>query len=242
MSNVWWITRRELIHYLRSPLGYVIITIALIIDGLLFNAVAVGPQQRLSSVVLQDFFWCASGTTMAASIFIAMRLIAEERQTGTLTLLATSPIRDWQIVLGKFAGAMVLLAVMNALTLYMPLLLMLNGKISVGHLVAGYLGLMLIGAAAVSLGLLCSSLAPNQLIAAIAGTGVVLVFILLWILARLTTPPLEDVLAYLSIHDKHFRPFQKGLVSVSDVVFYVTLSYVALLAATRALEARRWRG
>lgn len=241
MSNVWWITRRELAQYLRSPIGYIIITAVLVIDGLLFNAYAVGPAQRLSSVVLQDFFFCASGTTLLAAIFIAMRLIAEERQTGTLVLLTTSPIRDWQIVFGKFIGAVVVLAVMNALTLYMPLLVMLNGKISLGHLVAGYLGLMLLGSTAVALGLWCSALAPNQLLAAVLSATVVTVFLLLWLLARTTTPPLEDLLSYLAIHDKHFRPFMRGLVSLADVVFYVSLTYVALLGATRVLEARRWR-
>lgn len=241
MSNVWWILRRELIQYLRSPLGYIIITAALTVDGLLFNAFAVGTQARVSSQVLQEFFNVASGLVLVASVFLSMRLIAEEKQTGTLLLLTTSPVRDWQIVLGKFLGALSLIIVMNALSVYMPLLIMLNGKISFGHVIAGYLGLTLLGGLALAIGTLCSALAPNQLIAAVVGGSAIVVFILLWLLSRIASPPLEDLLAYMSIHDKHFRPFQRGLISIADVVFYVTATYVALLAATRVLEARRWR-
>lgn len=241
MTNVWWIARRELAAYLRSPMGYIIIFAVLMIDGLLFNAYAVGDGQRKSSLVLETFFYCCSGTTLLASIFISMRLIAEERQNGTLVLLSTSPVRDWQLVLGKFVSAVAFLSLLLASTGYMPALIMVHGKISMGHILAGYLGLLLLGSAAVALGLLCSALAPNQLIAAILGAAVVSTFILLWLLSRIASPPIETLLAYLSIHDKHFRPFMRGLVSLQDVVFYITLTYVALLGATRVLEARRWQ-
>ena len=240
MSNVWWVLRRELGVYLRSPMGFVIIAVALAVDGLLFNAFALPGQQR-SAQVLEQFFFYTSGVSIIASVFVAMRLIAEERQTGTLVLLATSPIRDWQIVLGKFLGGLGVLVLLNLLTLYMPALVMVHGKISVGHLFAGYLGLVLISSASLSLGLLCSALAPNQLVAVILGGALVVVFVLLWALSRIASPPVEDLLAYLSIHDKHFRPFMRGLVSVQDVVFYVSLVYVALTMATRVLETRRWR-
>lgn len=241
MSNVWWILKRELGSYLRSPLGYVIITVVLVADGLLFNAYAMGSQAKLSALVLQDFFFITSGLTVAASIFLAMRLIAEEKQTGTLVLLTTSPVKDWELVLGKFLGALTVLIIMNALTLYMPLLVMVNGKVSFGHLFAGYLGLILIDSAALALCLLCSAIAPTQLIAAITGSAVVVIFIVLWVLSKIASPPLEDVIAYMSIHDKHFKPFMRGLVSLGDAVFYISLTYVALLSATRVLEARRWR-
>lgn len=241
MRNAGFIIRRELSAYLRSPMGYIIIASVLLVDGLLFNAWAVSPGQRRSSEVLELFFYCASGTTMLASIFVAMRLIAEERQTGTLVLLTTSPLRDWQVIFGKFAAAWLFLGVMNALTLYMPALVMLHGKISWGHIAAGYLGLMLLGSASLALGLFCSAIAPNQLVATILSAAVVSIFILLWKLSQVASPPVEDLIAYLSLHDKHFRPFMRGLISIADVVFYVSLTYVALLGATRVMEARRWR-
>jgi ABC-2 type transport system permease protein len=118
---------------------------------------------------------------------------------------------------------------------------MWHGKISWGHIVAGYVGLMLLGSSALALGLLCSALAPNQLVAAILSAATVSGFILLWLLSRIASPPLENLIAYMSLHDKHFQPFMRGLVSIADVVFYVSLTYVALLWATRVIEARRWR-
>ncbi len=241
MINVWWIVRRELGQYLRSPIGYIIIFAVLVIDGLLFNAWAIGSGARKSSEVLEVFFYCASGSTMLASVFIGMRLIAEERQTGTLVLLATSPVREWQLVFGKFLSALAFLAILNALTIYMPILIMVNGKISLAHILAGYLGLMLIGSASIALVTLCSAIAPNQLVAAVLGAGTVVAFLLMWLLSKVASPPLEDLLAYLSLHDKHFRPFMRGIISIQDVVFYVSLTYVALLMATRVLEGRRWR-
>jgi ABC-2 type transport system permease protein len=103
------------------------------------------------------------------------------------------------------------------------------------------MGSLLFSAAALALALLCSALAPSQLVAVILGAAVVLVFVLLWALSRVASPPIEDLLAYLSWHDKHFRPFMRGLVSIQDVVFYVSLIYVSLTMATRVLETRRWR-
>lgn len=241
MRNVYFIMMRELAAFFKSPTGYVIIAAALMIDGLLFNAWAVGAGQRTSSEVLDVFFYCTSGTTLLASIFISMRLIAEERQTGTLILLMTSPVRDWQLILGKYAAALATLGIMTLLTAYMPALIMIHGKVSLGHILAGYLGLMLIGGAALSLGLCCSAIAPNQLVAAVLTAAVVAIFVLLWLLSRIANPPLETLLAYLSLHDKHFRPFMRGIISLQDIVFYISLSYVALASATRVLEARRWR-
>jgi ABC-2 type transport system permease protein len=240
VKSVYWILRRELGAYLRSPLGYVIIAAVLVVDGLLFNAVCVGSASKKSSEVLEMFFYTSSGTTLIASIFIAMRLVAEERQTGTWVLLATAPIRDWQVVVGKYASAVLFLLGMTLLTFYMPALVMIHGKVSLGHIVAGYLGLMLIGATSLAIGLLCSALAPNQLVAAVLSAAAVATLVLLWLLSRIASPPLDDLIAYLSIHDKHFRPFMRGLVSLQDVVFYVSLTFVSLVLTTRVLEARRW--
>ncbi len=240
MSNVWYVLRRELGVYLRSPMGYIIVAVMLGIDGLLFNAFGLAGQAK-SSQVIESFFLYTSGVSITASVFLAMRLIAEERQTGTLVLLATSPIRDWQIVMGKFLGGVAVLVALNVLTAYMPAMVMVHGKISLGHLFAGYLGVLLISSSSLALGLLCSALAPNQLLAVILGAAVVVVFILLWALSKIASPPVEDLIAYLSIHDKHFRPFMRGLVSIQDVIFYLSLTYVSLTMASRVLETRRWR-
>ena len=108
------------------------------------------------------------------------------------------------------------------------------------HILAGYLGLMLLAGSALALGLLCSVLAPNQLVSAILSALLVSVFVLFWLLSRIASPPLDEIISYLALHDKHFQPFMRGLVSTKDILFYISLTYVALLMATRFLEARRW--
>lgn len=240
MRNVWWIMRRDLGSYLGSPVGYVVLAVALACDGLLYNVFAL-TGSKMSEQVLFDFFLWVSGINIASAVFVAMRLVAEERQLGTLTLISTAPVREHQFVLGKFFSGLAFLAVLSALTVYMPLMILINGKVAVAHILAGYLGLILISGAALALALLCSAAAPNQLVALVLGAGVVVLFILLWFISKIASPPFEDIIAFLSLHDKHFRPFMQGLISIEDVVYYVSLTYVALVGATRVLEARRWQ-
>lgn len=240
MVNIWWILKRELAYYLRSPIGYIILAVALMLNGLLFNVWAVGTQSQTSGEVLSSFFLHTAGVVMVASIFVTMRLIAEEKQSGTLVLMMTSPVKDFELVVGKYLGALSFLALLAALTFYMPTLLLVHGKVSWGHIAAGYLGVFLVASASVALGLLSSALAPNQLVAAVLSTGVFLAFTLFWLLSRLAEPPLSDVIRYLAIFDVHYRPFQQGLLTVKDIVFYLALTYTALLVATRVIEARRW--
>jgi ABC-2 type transport system permease protein len=242
MRNVWYIARRDLAAYLRSPMGYIIMFASLALLGLLWNAFGVGSASQRSSDVLQNFFWYAGGTASAASVFISMRLIAEERQLGTMTLLMTSPVRDWQLVLGKFLSGVGLLVILLVLSAYMPALIYLNGKVSVAHVLSGYLGVLLIASSALALGVLSSALAPNQLVALVLGALMVGVFWLFWAISKIASPPVEDMLAYLSLFDKHFaQSFRRGIISTRDVVYYCSLIYVALLSATRVLESRRWQ-
>jgi ABC-2 type transport system permease protein len=241
MANIWWIIRRDLGTYLGSPLGYIILTSALALHGLFFNTVVLGQGSMLSEEVLTRFFFFASGINATASIFVAMRLISEEKQLGTLTLISTSPVKDHHFVLGKFFSGVFFIGLLTALTLYMPLLIFMHGKISLAHLGAGYLGLMLLCSAVIALGLFASAIAPNQLVALVVGALLVGIFWLFWFIAKVASPPFEDILAYLALHDKHFRPFMRGLISTRDIVFYLSLIYVALVATTRVVEARRWR-
>ena len=161
MKNVTLIARRELQAYLRTMSGYVIIAVMLFIDGLLFNAFAVPGPAKKSSEILADFFTLTSGITMVGAVFLSMRLIAEERQTGTLVLLSTSPLRESEVVLGKFVAAFGFITLMTGLTAYLPLLIFVHGKVSVGHILVGYLGLLLIGSATLAIGVFASALAPT---------------------------------------------------------------------------------
>ncbi len=241
MKSIIAITQRDLSAFLRTPMGYIIIAVILAVDGLLFSAVALGRSAPLSEQALQQFFYVTSGATMFACVFISMRLVAEERQLGTITLLATSPVRDYEFVLGKFLAAWIFIGIFLVFTCYMPILLYVYGKVSLAHILTGYAGCMLLGGAVLSIGVLCSALAPNQLLSLLLTAGIVVVLILLWMLARVADPPFDDLIAYLSIHDKHFQPFMRGILSMRDVGFYLSIMYVALAATTRVLEARRWR-
>jgi len=241
MRNIALLVRRELAAYLRSPMGYIIVAAVLCIDGLLFNVYALGGTPKLSAEVLELFFYFSSGTTMIASVFLSMRLLAEERQTGTLTLLFTSPIRDYEIVLGKFFSALIFFCVMTLLTVYMPLLIFVNGKVSLGHIFGGYLGLVLLGSASLAIGLFGSAVAKSQIIAAVTAGGLVVALLLFWLLGQVTEPPIREVSAYLALHGKHFMNFQQGVLNTRDIVFYLTLTYMFLLLTTHVLQARRWR-
>jgi ABC-2 type transport system permease protein len=241
MSPTLLITQRELGTYLRSMTGYVIAAILLLVNGLLFNIFCLGSDDKLSAAVLSDFFFWTSGVTMVGSVFITMRLLAEERQTGTLVLLTSSPIRDGQIIVGKFLSGFLFLAMYLALTIFMPLLILVNGKISVGHLAAGYFGLLLIASAATAIGTLGSALGRTQVLAAIFSGCMVVALVLCWMLVKVTERPFNDLFASLAIHNKHFLPFQQGAIHLRDVVYYLMVTLVALFTSVQVMEARRWR-
>jgi ABC-2 type transport system permease protein len=198
-------------------------------------------EKLLSAQVLQEFFFGASGTTMIAAIVLSMRLLAEERQLGTITLLNTSPVKDGEIVMGKFVSAFGVVALMTGLTIYMPLLILVNGKVSGGHIAVGYLGLLLLGAASVAIGLFASALARSQVVALILGALIMAPMLLLWALARAVDPPFNGFLSALSLHHENFRPFMVGILELGSVAYYLLVTYFFLLAATKTLEARRWR-
>lgn len=242
MTATWLIARRELGSYLRTMSGYVIAAAALFAQGILFNALALGSDQgRLSTEVLSQFFWLYSGTMIVVSVLLSMRLLAEERQLGTIVLLASSPVREHQIVLGKFFSSLAFLVLITLPSVFMPLLILVNGKLSVGHVATGYLGLFLLGSACLAIGTLGSALARTQLLAVIVSAGMIAGMILLFPMGSLTEHPLNEVLFALGLWHRHFVPFQSGLINLRDVIYYVAVTYFALFMAIRVLEARRWR-
>lgn len=240
MSRVLTIARRELFAYLRSPLGSAIIAAVLLIDGIWFYWFGMS-QKLVSADVLREFIYPASGMTTIAALFLSMRLLAEERQAGTLTLLNTAPIRDRDIVLGKYLSVLTVLVIMTLCTAYMPALIFVRGKVSVGHILVGYLGILLIGSAAAAIGIFASSLARSQIVALVVGAVVLGVMILLWALAKAVDPPLNTFLSALAFHHENFRPFMIGTLMLDRVVYYVAVTFFFLLAAIKVLEARRWR-
>jgi ABC-2 type transport system permease protein len=241
MNATLLIARRELAGYLRSMSGYVIAGVMLLLEGVFFNAWVLGGGESLSSTVLSQFFVICSGVTMIFSVFISMRLLAEERQTGTLVLLTSSPVQDWEIVLGKYLSAVAFMAMITLATLYMPALIFVNGKVSFGHMVSGYLGVLLLGSAAVAIGTFGSVLARSQVLAVIISGAMVAAMVLCWNLARVTERPMSDVFNALALWNKHFPPFSTGSVHMRDVAYFLMVIYFALFASIRVMEARRWR-
>lgn len=241
MKPIALIIRRELGAYLRSPLGYIVAGVTLLIDGLLFNAWALGSDTaRKSSEVLRQFFYYSSGITMIAGLFLSMRLIAEERQNGTLTLLFGSPVRDFQIVLGKYLSALLFLSGILLVTFYMPLLIQVHGRVTTGHIFAGYAGLLLLGSASIAIGLFASALTKSQLVAIIGGAAILVGMLISWYLGSITDRPMSELFSWLALHSKHFQPFMSGAINTQDVVYYLSVTYFFLFLSTRVLESRRW--
>jgi len=240
MRMVALIVRRELAAYFRSPLGFIILSTVLLLDGLLFNAYALGAGERRSSSVLMLFFFYSSGTTMVASLVISMRLLAEERQTGSAALLLAAPLKEWEIIAGKFLSAWIFLAIITVATVYMPMLIFVNGSVTAGQIVAGYLGLLLLGATAIAIGTLGSTLAPNQIVATLLSSGMLVLLLVLWWVGSVTAPPLSTISVYAALYPKHFPPFMSGVISTANVLYYASATYLFLQLAVRALEARRW--
>jgi ABC-2 type transport system permease protein len=231
MSSAWLIARRELGAYVRSPLGSVIIAGALLLNGILFYVDGLS-KRSLSGEALAQFFYNASGVTAVGALLLSFRLIAEERQNKTFTLLQTSP--------GKFLSAMLMVSLMTALSIYMPLLLLVDGKVSTGHIAVGYLGLWLIGSAATAVGLFASTITRYQVVAVIVGAVILAVMFIFWMVAQATDPPLKDFIAAMSFHHVNFRSFQFGILELRGVAYYLGVTYFFLLAAVKVLEARRW--
>ena len=240
MRNALLLAQRELRAYIRSPLGWTVAAAMLLLDGVLFQWSAMAGA-KLSAQVLADFFYNVSGITMIGAIVLAMRLIAQEREKSTLVLINTAPIRDRDIVLGKFLALMAFLTVVTLLTAYMPALIFVNGRVSVGHILVGYLGILLLAAASAAIGLLGSAFARTQVIAAVLGAVILGVMLLLWMGAKVADPPVSTFLLSLALHHERQRSFMTGVLRLENVVYYVAVTYFFLLAATKTLEARRWR-
>ena len=239
MRPVLLLARRELASYLNTAWGYAILAAVLVIDGLLYNAFAVSSAPRFSADVLEDFFYFSSGTTMIAGLLLTMRLLAEERQTGTIVVLETAPVSETQVVLGKFLGAYGFLALITLLTIYMPGLIFVNGKVSWEQIGAGYTGLLALGAATVAIGTFGSSVARNQLVAAVVGGALLVLMLLGWLVSKIADPPLSDVLAYVALFDRHFQPFMRGRINTESLIFFGSVTFGFLMLSVRALQWRR---
>jgi gliding motility-associated transport system permease protein len=235
------IYRRELGAYLRSPLGWIIAAAALLIAGILFQWMAMSGE-RLSADALAQFFWGTSGVVIGLGILLSFRLLAEERQNHTMILLKTSPISDVEIVVGKFLAAATFLAFVLALSIYMPLLIKVNGKITWSQLFVGYLGLWLLGCTVLAMGTFASALTRQQIIAALIGLLISIVFVLMYPLSKKLDAPVSTVLSLTDMWWVHFHEgFERSILNLKDVVYYIATTYFFLLLAVKTLETKRWQ-
>jgi ABC-2 type transport system permease protein len=173
---------------------------------------------------------------------ITMRLLSEEQKSGTMELLMTLPLKDGEVVLGKFAASFVFYIVVTILTFMYPVALLRFGNPDIGPILTAYLGVILWGAALLAIGVLASALTENQIVAFMVAFGIILALFLTGLLASFFTasPQLETVFNEVSLNS-HLNNFMTGLVTAADVLYYVLITAVALFAAARVLESRRWR-
>jgi ABC-2 type transport system permease protein len=271
MKNIIVICKKELTSYFYSPIAYVVLTIFLLVSGYFFfmlvqgyaldsQAVMSNPYDPYVAQFLAQFPLNATervfnplfGTLSIIMLFmvplLTMRLLAEEKKSGTFELLLTYPLRDIDTVLGKFLACVLLYALMLATTLIFPLFLASIGSnsfgtggsiIEIGPLLSGYLGMLLAGSASIAFGLLASSLASNQIVAAVTAFGALL---LLWLMGGADAGPgLTEILREISILE-HFQSFAKGTVQSHDVIYYLNFIVFCLFLTLRSLESNKWRG
>ena len=238
MKNAAIIARKELGAYLRSPMAYVVTAVFLALNGIFFTAwlAAIG----YADTSIRGFVNAARFLVLLFAAVLTMRLVSEEKKAGTWELLLTVPVRDVEIVAGKFLGALAMLGVMLALTLYYPIMLLAFGDPDVGPMAASYLGLFLLGGAGLAAGLFASSITANQIVSAVVAGGILFGLWFLGVLAGLAPGALGDALSLFS-PSTWFADFERGIVDTRGVVYYVTFALLFLYLAVRAIEAARWR-
>lgn len=237
MREVLYIAGKELRSYFVSPVAYVVVAFWLVATGFFFYvSVTLGQEASLRNV-----FGVVIILLLLITPALTMRLLAEESRSGTLELLLTAPIRDWAVVIGKFLGALGLYVVMIALTIFYPILLMLyKGDPDWGPIWSGYLGLLLLGMLFVAIGLFASALTSNQMVSAVIAFVLLLLLFVISQLSQNIGAGLGDLLTKISVSDR-FDPFERGIVDLRDIVFYLSASALVLFLTVQVVEARRYR-
>ena len=238
MRNVWTIIWRELKTYFVSPLAYILSALWLVLSGYFFALNLYFSREASMSSLLSTIVF----VFLLLAPLLTMRLLSEEQRMGTLELLLTSPLNDWQVVVGKFLGSLIWYVTLVILPmLYYVVILFAFGTPDIGPLITGYFGLILMGAACFSIGTFTSSLTQNQVVAAVMSM-VILIF--LWVSDSVSNilgaGAFSDVFTYITI-TRHFTNFFNGVINSTDIVYTLCLVAISLFLATQALQSRRWR-
>jgi ABC-2 type transport system permease protein len=243
MRNIWTIAAREYKLFFASPAAYLVAFMILLILGLIFYSGLVGAmmQQFAPGIDL------VLGPLITLLLFgipaITMRLLAEEQRMGTIELLLTAPVRDYELVVGKWLGAFLFILTLVAVTWIFPFVLnaLVDPGIDQGPLVSGYLGVLLICAALVAIGVMISSFFSNQISAFFATLGV---FLLLWLISLPSQsggPGGSELLTYLDFSEHYYNTLFRGVIDLRDIVYYLSVTALALFLGSVAVETRRWR-
>jgi ABC-2 type transport system permease protein len=254
--KVWPILKKEMRLYFTSPIAWVILTMFALITGYFFYSIfafftlasmqsmmnpMMGRELNVTDSVLRPLFSNISVILLLLMPLVTMRLFAEERRSGTIELLLTYPVRDGAVLLGKYLAALGVYAAMLVLTLVYPAILLYFARVEWGVLLTGYLGLLLMGATFLAVGVFASSLTENQIVASITTFGVLLIFWVIGWSAEYVGGAWGRVLAHISLLE-HFDSFAKGVLDTKDILYYLDFTIVALFLTLRSLEARRWKG
>ena len=236
MNTIWPIFKREFRAYFRSPIAYIFISSFLIISGWFFYQTFF----VLDYASMRNYFDILPWLFLIFVPMVTMRMWAEERKVGTMEVLMTLPVRDHEAVLGKYLAGVAFLAVTLALTLPIPLTIILLGDPDMGVILAGYVGGLLMGAAYLAIGIFVSSLTQSQIVAAIIGW--VLCFILFFIgndLVLFSAPrSLVGLFEYLGLGN-HFESIGRGVLDLRDLIYYLSVIVFFLFLNVRSIEARR---
>jgi ABC-2 type transport system permease protein len=255
LRNILAIAHKELKAYFASPIAYIVIGFFVLLFGyfywallLFFNQQSMrmmglqgGPTQNVNEQMIRPLFLNASVVLLFILPMITMRTYSEEKRSGTIELLLTAPLTDFQIIMGKFVGAMALYAAALAVTLLHVGVLFAFGKPEWVPIVTSYLGMLLMGGCFISIGLLISSFTRNQIV---AGMVTFAVFLLLWVInwvGSFTGPTTQAVLDYLSITN-HLDDFTRGIIDTKHLIYYISFIAFGLFLTARSVDTERWRG
>ncbi|MHB8510014.1 MAG: ABC transporter permease [Candidatus Dormibacteria bacterium] len=247
MRTSWTIAQKEIKVFFVSPLFYVVSALFIALYGVFFAYNLISTQQAS----LRNTFNIALFILLFVAPLLSMRLISQEKQQGTIELLLTNPVRDYEVVLGKFLAAVVMFLATMSFTLVSVLVLVWTsvnrvqvgpfklGHVDVGPLVAGYLGFILIAAGYLAIGIFASSLTQNQILAAFITFAALLFIIAAGTFSSLFQAPMSDFLSYLG-SNSHVDAFGRGVFAVPDILYALSLIGVPLFLAILSLGSRRW--
>jgi len=235
VRNTSAIAIKEFKSYLASPMAYVVTGIFLVLTGVFFSTSST--TYYATSII--GFLEPGNILLLLLAAVLTMRLLAEEKKMGTLELLLTAPVRDREVIMGKFLGSLGIVTVMLALTFYYPILLISFGDPDMGPIATGYLGLFLLGGVSLAVGLFASSLTSNQIVAAVVAGGVLFALWFVGLAATFLPEALAEVIGFLSL-SYYFPDFMRGVIDTRGIIYYLSITALFLFLAIRSLENSRW--